>query len=77
VRQLGLQVTLFPGQGEKGPVNLIFIVCERRRVGEVLAVLKRVEPEAFYTVDMVGPTGKAARPMSQPATGWRAIMKRK
>ena len=77
VRRIGLQVTMFPGEGREGPVNLIFVVCERRRVGEVLGVLKRIEPDAFYTVDMVGPTGKAARPVGQPATGWRAIMKRK
>jgi uncharacterized protein YebE (UPF0316 family) len=77
VRQLGLPVTLFPGEGPAGPVNLLFIVCDRRQVNRVIEVLKRVEPDAFYTVDMVGPTGRTTRPMLQPATGWRAIIKRK
>jgi hypothetical protein len=58
-------------------VNLLFIVCERKQVRMVLDELKQLEPDAFYTVDLVGPTGRATRPMLQPSTGWRAIFKRK
>lgn len=77
LRELGLRVTSFSGSDQDGPVNLLFVVCDRRRVREVLALIWEVEPDALHTVDMVGPTGRTMRPMMQPATGWRAVIKRK
>lgn len=77
LRGLGLRVTVLPGEDQDGPVSLLFIVCDRRQVPLVLGVLREIEPDAFYTVDMVGPTGRTMRPMMQPSTGWRALIKRK
>jgi len=77
VRELGLRVTTFSGIDQDGPVNLLFVVCDRKRVRGVLQLIREIEPDALLTVDMVGPTGRATRPMMQPATGWRAIIKRK
>jgi len=77
IRQLDLRVTSFTGEEPSGRVNLLFVVCKRKQVRRVLDILTQMEPAAIYTVDMVGPMGRATRPMMQPATGWRAIIKRK
>jgi uncharacterized protein YebE (UPF0316 family) len=77
IRELGHRVTSFAGEEPQGPVNLLFVVCLRKQVPVVVAALRAIEPEAFYTVDMLGPTGRATRPIMQPATGWRALIKRK
>jgi uncharacterized protein YebE (UPF0316 family) len=77
LRELGFGVTTFSGEGLKGPVTLLWIVCERREFRRALDTIRRIEPNAFYTTEMSGPVGKVLRPMMSRPTGWRAIFKRK
>lgn len=77
LRKMDLRVTTFSGDEPTGPVHLLFVICQRKEVRKVLGTLTEIDPEAIYTVDMVGPMGRVTRPMMQPATGWRAIIKRK
>lgn len=49
----GYGVTNLHAQGETGPVQLIFTVCRRRNLGEVLRMVKRFNPRAFYTIEDV------------------------
>lgn len=77
LRETGFGVTTFQGEGRQGAVTLLYIVCERRDVRRALALVREIEPEAFYSTEMTGSVGKVTRPMMQPATGWRAIRKRK
>lgn len=49
----GYGVTNLPGQGESGPVQLIFTVCRRRDLPTVIQLVKRFNPRAFYTIEDV------------------------
>lgn len=77
LRDLGFRVTSFQGEGRSGPVMLLYIVCDRKEFRKALDAVRAIEPEAFYSTEMTGPIGRVTRPMMSPATGWRAIFKRK
>ncbi len=51
--QAGYGVTSLPARGETGPVQLIFTVCRRRNLQEVIGLIKRFNPRAFYTIEDV------------------------
>jgi uncharacterized protein YebE (UPF0316 family) len=51
--QAGYGVTSLPARGETGPVQLIFTVCRRRNLQEVITLIKRFNPRAFYTIEDV------------------------
>ncbi len=49
----GYGVTSLEARGETGPVQLIFTVCPRRNLRDVIALIKRFNPRAFYTIEDV------------------------
>lgn len=49
----GYGVTNLQAHGETGPVRLIFTVCRRRDVKDVLRMVKQFNPRAFYTIEDV------------------------
>jgi uncharacterized protein YebE (UPF0316 family) len=49
----GYGVTNLRARGETGPVQLVFTVCRRRNLQDVLALVKRFNPRAFYTIEDV------------------------
>jgi len=51
LRELGHRVTVFDGRGRNGPVSMLFVQSDRRRVGRMLATLRSIDPECYYTVD--------------------------
>ena len=78
IRKSGHAVTAFQGEGLTGPVTMLYVVCLRKEQNDVVQVVKRIEPEAFYTVDLAGSVSKIYRPcLPQEPTGWRAIFKKK
>jgi uncharacterized protein YebE (UPF0316 family) len=53
LRRAGYGVTSVDAQGETGPVKLIFTIVRRKRLPEVIGIIKRFNPNAFYTVEDV------------------------
>jgi len=51
LRAASYGVTCLDGQGSTGPVQLIFTVVPRRDLPGVIAILKRFDPDLFYSVD--------------------------
>ena len=51
LRDAGCGVTRIGAHGLQGPVDIVFTVIRRRRLAEVLAVVKRFDAEAFYSID--------------------------
>ena len=49
----GYGVTSLDGWGETGPVKLIFTVCRRRYLDQVIGIIKQFNPKAFYTIEDV------------------------
>jgi len=51
LRKENYGVTSLDGEGTEGPVKLIFTVVKRNRVGDVIDIIKKHNPNAFYTVE--------------------------
>ena len=49
----GFGVTAVQGSGFEGNVRILFIVAPRRREGDVLGEVRKVDPEAFITIEPV------------------------
>jgi uncharacterized protein YebE (UPF0316 family) len=55
-------VTCLPGQGATGPVQMIFTVVPRRELSTVVAILKRFDPDVFYSVDSLSSAAAGVAP---------------
>jgi uncharacterized protein YebE (UPF0316 family) len=77
VREAGYPVTAFEGEGLSGRVTELYVVCRRRDLREILALVKAVDPCAFYITEQAGSVSKITRPVCQEGTGWRGIIKKK
>lgn len=72
-----LNITCFAGMGSRGPVTEIYTVCSRKELKDLQPILKKVDPDAFYVTEPVRDVSRMLRPMHTPATGWRAVLKKK
>lgn len=66
LRDLGHKVTRLDGSGQKGPVEVSFLVVLRRRVPEIRALLSERAPAAFITIERVD-RADGAVPVNSPA----------
>ena len=82
LRAEGYGVTTFLGEGGTGPVIELYIVCRRRDLKCIMALIKTRDPDPFYATELAGEVNRVIRPsmfrpmLSRP-TGWRSIGKRK
>jgi uncharacterized protein YebE (UPF0316 family) len=74
---MGQPVTIFRGEGMRGPVDELYIACRRRNLRKMLDVVKEEDPDAFYITEMARDVRKAIRPSYFQFTGWRSVFKRK
>jgi uncharacterized protein YebE (UPF0316 family) len=51
LREAGCGVTRIGAHGLQGPVEIVFTVIPRRRLTDVLALVKQFDADAFYSVD--------------------------
>jgi uncharacterized protein YebE (UPF0316 family) len=77
LRDAGHAVTSFEGTGRSGRVLELCLVCRRKDLNSILSVVGRMAPEAFYVTEPVGIVRTTRRPIMQPPTGWRAVLKKK
>ena len=75
IRDIGTMVTTFAGTSETGDRSLVYALCPRRRLPELIAAAKEADEGVFYAVERFAETGRPA-PTVQP-TGWRATFKKK
>ncbi|MFH1143385.1 MAG: DUF2179 domain-containing protein [Candidatus Eisenbacteria bacterium] len=68
LRRAGYRMTVVPGEGAFGPVEIIFTVIRRRQLNRVEEVIQRYNPKAFYTVEDVRFASEAV-PFSTPRSG--------
>lgn len=75
LRDAGCGVTRIGAQGLQGPVEIVFTVIRRRRLAEVLALVRRFDADAFYSIDELqassgpaasGPNDSASLPHAAP-----------
>lgn len=77
LRAAGYAVTSFPGEGLSGPVSMLVVVFPRKELRDVLTLVKKISPEAFYITEHAGSVSKLYRPTSESMTGWRSVLKKK
>jgi len=53
LRDQGFGATVLKGWGAKGEVTIVFTVVPRKKIGEVLDIVKMFEPDAFITIEDV------------------------
>jgi len=53
LRAANFGVTNIPAEGEQGPVMAIFTIVKRKRLPEVVALIRRYNSNAFYTIEDV------------------------
>jgi len=53
IRSAGFGVTLVTGEGREGEQEILFIVARRRRANELLELIRRIDTDAFVTIDPV------------------------
>ncbi len=51
LRKAGHAVTSVDARGESGPVKLIFSVIKRRNLAKMIGMIKKYNPNAFYTIE--------------------------
>ena len=77
LREKGFAVTTFEGEGKDGKVTEVYVACERKALPGLIKLVKQIEPDAFYIAEQAGFISKIRRPFMVPATGWRAVQKKK
>ena len=77
LREKGFAVTNFEGEGKDGKVTEIYVATDRKNLPMLIKIVKEIEPDAFYIAEQAGIVSKIRRPTMVPATGWRAVQKKK
>ena len=77
LRQLGQPVTIFTGEGMKGPVDELYIACRRKDLRWILPEVRKQDQSAFYVIEQARDVSKVLKPTYAHIGGWRAVGKRK
>jgi uncharacterized protein YebE (UPF0316 family) len=51
LREHGFPVTYTAGQGQEGEVGILFIILKRKSIRNVVELIKKFNPRAFYTIE--------------------------
>jgi len=77
LRRMGQPVTLFEGQGMKGPVSELYIACRRRDLKWILPAVQERDQHIFYIIEHASDISHILRPIYTPRSGWRSRFQRK
>ncbi|SLM31959.1 conserved membrane hypothetical protein [Desulfamplus magnetovallimortis] len=77
LRQKRQPVTVFIGEGMKGPVYELYIACRRRELKWILPEVKKMDEHIFYVIEQARDMSSLLKPIATPMGGWRNIFKRK
>lgn len=51
LKREGFGFTSILGHGAQGPVDMIFAIVDRHRVNDVIHLVEKIDPKAFYTIE--------------------------
>lgn len=77
LRERGQPVTVFVGEGMKGPVSELYIACRRRDLKWILPEVKKLDEHLFYVIEQARDMSKVLKPIHTPLGGWRSVFKKK
>ena len=73
----GQPVSVFSGEGMKGPVNELYVACRRRDVKWILPQVKKMDRNVFYVIEQARDMSKVLKPINTPMGGWQSAFKKK
>ena len=65
LRQQNLGCTVVDGQGQHGPVKIIFTIVARRHLNHVIQTIQQHNPNAFYTIEDAGDVQAGVFPITE------------
>jgi len=77
LRGKGQPVTIFMGEGMRGPVAQLYIASRRRDLKWILPEVMRLDPQAFYVLEAARDVSRVLKPTFTSMGGWRARSNRK
>ena len=77
LRNKGQPVTIFHGEGMRGPVHELYIACRRKDLKWILPEVRSIDSKLFYVIEQARDMSKVLKPVFSPLGGWRTIDKRK
>lgn len=77
IKSIGYRVIVFNGMENDRPVMEIEIPCRRSEIEILVKLAREFEPDLYFVTESIGLEPKKKLPVMIPATGWRAIFKRK
>lgn len=77
IRAMGQPVTIFRGEGMRGPVDELYVACRRRDLKRILAVVKSEDPDAFYITEMARDVSNGVRSPYLLFGGQRSSLRRR
>jgi uncharacterized protein YebE (UPF0316 family) len=63
LRSTGYGVTSFDGQGSTGVVRLIYMTVERKDVDDILEIIKKFNPKAFFSIEGIRSANEGVFPL--------------
>ena len=68
LRSSGYGVTAVPAEGSTGRVHVVYSIINRSALKDVAAIVKRFNPQAFYSIEDVRFASKELSPLRQSAS---------
>jgi uncharacterized protein YebE (UPF0316 family) len=62
IREARYGVTSLDAEGATGPVKVVLTIVRRKELDDVLAIIRRFDPNAFYSVDEIQEAGQGIFP---------------
>lgn len=75
LKSLGCGITMIDGEGERGPVKIIFTVVRKNQVENVVAAINKFNPNAFYTIEDIRKAREGAYPGKMQNAGSKWIFR--
>ncbi len=66
LREKGFGVTVVEAMGSNGPVHVIYSVTDRKRIREIVALVRQFNPNAFYSIEDIRHAEKGIFPAPVP-----------
>lgn len=78
LRERNYGVTSMPAAGPEGPVNIIYSVIRREDLNEVVEIIKRFNPKAFYSIEDIKSVSEGIFPLKTTVGRWytRSVLRR-
>ena len=65
----GYGITIVPGQGMEGEIHIVYTIIKRQNLDEVIQIIKKHNPMAFYMLEDIRFVSKELSPFKEPELG--------